>query len=196
MAKIAESLQRFVRPIAELKVDPGNARRHGERNLAAIKSSLADFGQQKPVVCLPDGTVIAGNGVLVSAMELGWSELAAVQFTEDDVAAIRAFAVADNRTAELAEWSADALTEALSRLRQQGWDVEQQLFLAAEDLTELIGAEAAAAAGGALDDLKPDDGVAKVVVEFPLGSEGDVRQALADLGTSLAGLEWKEDVSI
>ena len=103
MAKIAESIQRFARPIGELQEDPGNARKHGERNQASIKASLEDFGQQKPVVCLADGTVIAGNGVLAAARELGWAELAAVTFTDDDVAAIRAFAVADNRTAELAE---------------------------------------------------------------------------------------------
>lgn len=37
------------RAIADLRVDPENARAHDDRNLAAIKKSLEEFGQQKPI---------------------------------------------------------------------------------------------------------------------------------------------------
>jgi len=37
-------------PITDLHLDPANARRHSQRNLDAIMSSLARFGQQKPIV--------------------------------------------------------------------------------------------------------------------------------------------------
>ncbi|MGA1718738.1 MAG: ParB N-terminal domain-containing protein, partial [Aquiluna sp.] len=40
-------------PIAELDLDPANVRQHDEKNLAAIKSSLKRFGQQKPIVVDP-----------------------------------------------------------------------------------------------------------------------------------------------
>ena len=47
-----------------------------------------------------------------------------------------------------------------------------------------------------MDNKTDDNGIAKVTVQFPLGSEGDVRQALADLAAGLPGLEWKEDLSV
>jgi hypothetical protein len=62
VSKIAEALKPLTRPIDGLKLDPANARLHNERNLNAIKASLNKFGQQKPIVALPDGTVIAGTG--------------------------------------------------------------------------------------------------------------------------------------
>jgi ParB-like chromosome segregation protein Spo0J len=89
--------------VASLTSDPRNARLHGEQNLAAIAGSLRRFGQQKPIVVDAGGVVIAGNGTLAGAKQLGWTHVDAVRtkLTGDDA---RAFAIADNRTAELAEW--------------------------------------------------------------------------------------------
>jgi DNA modification methylase len=108
---IAEDLRSLVRPIATLREDPQNARRHDEKNVDAIKASLTTFGMRKPIVALKDGTVIAGNGTLRAATELGWTEIAVVTFEDEEKA--RAFAVADNRTAELAEWDDTVLVETL-----------------------------------------------------------------------------------
>ncbi len=50
-------------PLDSLKLDPANARAHGERNLEAIVASLQRFGQAEPlVVHAPTGRVIGGNG--------------------------------------------------------------------------------------------------------------------------------------
>lgn len=57
-------------PVASLRTDSKNARRHNERNIAAIKKSLEQFGQQKPIVIGRDGVVVAGNGTLVAAQSL------------------------------------------------------------------------------------------------------------------------------
>lgn len=57
--------------VASLLFDPANVRKHGERNLDAIKASLARFGQQKPIVVDGDGIVRAGNGTLIAAEQLG-----------------------------------------------------------------------------------------------------------------------------
>jgi len=66
-------------PIAELDLDPANVRQHDEKNLAAIKSSLKRFGQQKPIVVDPKGIVIAGNGTLTAARALGWDRIRIVR---------------------------------------------------------------------------------------------------------------------
>lgn len=100
--------------IAELMLDPANARLHDERNLAAIEASLLRFGQRKPVVIQRrkggDLMVRAGNGLVQVASKLGWLEVAAVIVDEDDQQAT-AYAIADNRTAELSEWDWQQLLE-------------------------------------------------------------------------------------
>ena len=89
------------RKISELKNDPANARKHSPRNLKAIRDSLDVFGQQKPIVVDARGVVIAGNGTLEAARDLGWDEID-VAVTDLDPAHAQAFGIADNRTAELA----------------------------------------------------------------------------------------------
>jgi DNA modification methylase len=106
---IAEPLRPLAFPIASLNPDPANARLHGDKNLAAIKSSLAQFGQRKPIVVQKSGMIVrAGNGTLQAAKALGWTEIAAVVLDDDNATAAQ-FAIADNRSAELAEWDPDAL---------------------------------------------------------------------------------------
>ncbi len=102
--------------VASLLFDPANVRKHGERNLDAIKASLARFGQQKPIVVDADGIVRAGNGTLMAAKALGWDEIEIVR-TNLRGSEATAYAIADNRTAELAEWDEAALAEQLAALQ-------------------------------------------------------------------------------
>ena len=116
------------RKIDELKNDPANARKHSPRNLKAIRDSLDVFGQQKPIVVDSRGVVIAGNGTLEAARELGWDDIA-VAVTDLDPAHAQAFGIADNRTAELAEWDTDVLGQLL-----EGMDSDLADILSIEDL--------------------------------------------------------------
>jgi len=116
------------RKIAELKNDPANARKHSPRNLKAIRDSLDVFGQQKPIVVDSRGVVIAGNGTLEAARELGWDEID-VAVTDLDPAHAQAFGIADNRTAELAEWDTDVLGQLL-----EGMDSNLADILSIDDL--------------------------------------------------------------
>jgi hypothetical protein len=103
--------------VDSLKFDDQNARKHPERNLEAIKASLSRFGQQKPIVALKDGTVIAGNGTFAAAKALGWTEIL-VAYTALEEKEARAFAIADNRSGELATWDDDILRSQLDRMSQ------------------------------------------------------------------------------
>lgn len=108
--------------VDELRLDPRNARLHPERNLTAIRASLERFGQQKPIVVKKDGTVVAGNGTLEVARQLGWTHVDVVR-TELDGKAAAAFAVADNRTGELSEWNVQELGAILSEMRNEGDEI-------------------------------------------------------------------------
>lgn len=111
-------------PLSTLTLDPQNARKHSERNLDAIKESLLRFGQRKPLV-VHRRVVIAGNGTLEAARSLGWEEIAVAEVPDDwDKETAKAYALADNRTAELAEWDESELAKQLVELEQNDWDIE------------------------------------------------------------------------
>lgn len=110
---IAEPLRDFAIPVDELTLDPRNARLHSRRNLDAIKDSLERFGQVEPLVVQKQGMIVrAGNGRLAVMRELGWTHAAVVVVDQADVEAV-AYAIASNRTAELAEWDYETLVAIL-----------------------------------------------------------------------------------
>lgn len=127
-------------PVETLTHDPANVRKHGDENLAAIKSSLTRFGQQKPIVVDSKGVVVAGNGTLSAAKALGWKTIKAVR-TNLTGAEATAFAIADNRTAELAEWDEASLHAQLAAIA-----IEDEELLAATGFDEKELAKLAAAA--------------------------------------------------
>ena len=102
--------------------DPSNARMHDEINIAAIKGSLAKFGQQKPIVITKNNVVVAGNGTLEAAKALGWTDINVVYSDLSGTEAI-AFAIADNRTAELGSWNKDILGKQLLGLSREGFGI-------------------------------------------------------------------------
>jgi site-specific DNA-methyltransferase (adenine-specific) len=114
--------------IAKLSLDPKNARKHSQRNLDAIAASLLKFGQRKPLV-VHRGVVLAGNGTLEAARSLGWTEIEVAEVPDDwDNDTAKAYALADNRTAELAEWDESELAKQLLELQDADWDITELGF--------------------------------------------------------------------
>jgi DNA modification methylase len=103
------------RSVKDLSSDPANARKHSDRNIESIMASLRRFGQQKPIVVDLSNVVRAGNGTLEAAKRLGWETIAVVQ-SDLTGADMSAYAIADNRTAELAEWDDEILKATLEGL--------------------------------------------------------------------------------
>lgn len=107
-----------------LEVDPKNARKHSERNINVIASSLESFGQRRPLV-IWGNTVIAGNGTLEAAKGLGWTDVFITRvpsdWTEDQA---RAYALADNRSSELGDWDSELLASQLIALADTGFEIE------------------------------------------------------------------------
>ena len=92
-----------LRPLAvamdALVLDPANARKHDQKNLDAIKGSLARFGQRVPLVVNSRNNVIEkGNGTFLAARELDWTHIAVVDVDDDPLDAA-GFSIADNRRA-------------------------------------------------------------------------------------------------
>ena len=123
--------------LATLSCDPSNARKHGEQNIATIVASLRRFGQQKPIVIDMSDVVRAGNGTLEAARSLGWTHIDCVRTDLKGSDAI-AYAIADNRTAELAEWDDDVLAATLNGLLADDRDLLDAAGFTESDLEELL----------------------------------------------------------
>jgi len=179
---ITPDLWRLAKPIDSFHHDPHNARLHPERNAAALRASLEQYGQMKPIVVQKQGMIIrAGNGLVEAARELGWEQVAAVVFEAEDLRAI-GFALADNRTAELSEWDPielSAMVDVLEDCDLIGWEPPELEALLGN--AEIVIPEDAGPAD-------PDDGVGDVVVEIRFSVE--IRdEALAAIKGALSSFD-------
>jgi DNA modification methylase len=125
--------------IDDLDLDSRNARKHDAKNLKAIADSLEQFGQRKPIVVW-GRTVVAGNGTMAAARTLGWTEIQIVRVPDDWSAdQVKAYALADNRSAELASWDEQVLASQLLELQQAEFDIELLGFeLPVDELQEVV----------------------------------------------------------
>ncbi len=76
--------------------------------------------------------MIAGNGTFAGAKALGWTEIECVVTTLDTLGKT-AYAIADNKTSELAEWDLEGLNLQLESLQELNFDITEIGFPALED---------------------------------------------------------------
>lgn len=134
MNNIHHSLQSLAINIDKLSFLEGNPR---QGDIEAVAKSYKQFGQRKPIVATTDHVVIAGNHQLAAARQLGWDEIAVV-ITDDDELTAKAFALADNRTAELGSYDDDLLADLLSEVSSVPELMDSTGFNE-DDLFDLIG---------------------------------------------------------
>lgn len=101
--------------ISEIREYEGNPR----KNKAAVEkvaASIAEFGWKQPVVVDRDMVIVAGHTRYLAAKSLGLETVPAVvadDLSEDE---IRAYRLADNKTAEFSSWDMDALLSELDAI--------------------------------------------------------------------------------
>lgn len=106
--------------IIEKKIDELTPYANNPRNntgaVDAVAASLQEFGWKQPVVIDKAGVIIAGHTRIKAAEKLGLETapcIIADDLTEEQV---RAYRLADNKTAELAGWDFDLLSEELTEI--------------------------------------------------------------------------------
>jgi len=175
---IPDELSPLLFPVADLHELPGNPRRG---DVEAVRRSYEAFGQRKPIVARKDAdgrcVVVAGNHQLKAARELGWEQIAVVWADDLTDNEAKAFALADNRVADLGSYDdADLLAmlqdaDDLSGTGYTDTDVDDLVRLLAFDPM------------GDIDDLLGEVGDLD-------GSEGNVTVRL-DLPAHL-GKQWND----
>ena len=89
-----------LRPVAELRAHPGNARVHGATQIEQIKASMQAFGFTNPLLVDEAGVLIAGHGRLEAAAALGIDKVPTIVVRHLSAAQKEALRLADNRIAE------------------------------------------------------------------------------------------------
>lgn len=150
-------------PVADLTPDPNNARRRDKRAIEALKKSIKQGGFRSTIIVQQnaEGELIirAGNGRCQAMRELGYEYIPALIYQEGDEEAI-AHAIADNRTAELAEWDFKALNENLALLEDSfslddlGWTEDERGEL---NIFTLDGQEDFPETATSSEEIDPDD---------------------------------------
>ena len=165
-ARVMTGIVTELRRIADLRPHPRNYRRHTDRQLALLRESLRIHGQQKPVVITPDGTILAGHGLVEAAKLEGWAEIACHVY---DGPYPEAFLAIDNRASDLAEDDEAALAELLRDLNAQdqlsaaGWEQDDMAELLARlEAQEKAGKEESFDAEGAMAEAEQQQGPTRV----------------------------------
>lgn len=93
-----------------------NNPRHNDGAVDAVANSIKEFGFKVPIIIDKNNVIVAGHTRLKAARKLGLTSvpcLIADDLTEDQ---IKAFRLADNKVAELAEWDFAKLEEELKNI--------------------------------------------------------------------------------
>jgi DNA modification methylase len=137
-----------MRPVDSVRPYPGNPRRN-DHAVEVVAKSVREFGFRQPIVVDADGVIVVGHTRYKAALKLGLSEVPAHVALDLTPAQAKAYRLADNRTASIAEWDDDKLVAELLALRDVGVDLDL-LGFPADELTEMLG-------GGVTLEGDPDD---------------------------------------
>ena len=132
---MSELLQIEWVPLDAVQLNQENPRLN-DAAVQPVMDSITRFGFRVPlVVNRRTGRIEAGNTRWKAAQRLGL-EAVPVVFADDDELTALSFALADNRTAEFAEWDEPALADLLQRLSQEGELVSSGF--STDDLKDLL----------------------------------------------------------
>lgn len=88
----------------------------------AVAESLRQFGVRQPIVVDEAGVIVCGHTRWKAALKLGFAQIPVHVAQDLTPEQIRAYRIADNKTAELADWDLKLLPLELAELQSAGID--------------------------------------------------------------------------
>ena len=82
----------------------------------AVANSIREFGFKNPIIVDAEGVIVAGHTRYKAAQALGLQQVPIIRADDLTPEQVRAFRLADNKTAELAEWDLPLLDIELDKL--------------------------------------------------------------------------------
>jgi DNA modification methylase len=114
-----------------------NNPRRNDHAVAAVAASIRAFGFRQPIVVDEDGIIVVGSTRYKAAQQLGLHQVPVHVATGLTPAQVKAYRLADNKTAELAEWDDTLLVQEIAQLQKLDFDIDV-LGFSAEELTKLF----------------------------------------------------------
>lgn len=102
-------------PLAKIKPYPNNPRVN-DGAVAFVANSIKEFGFRNPIVVDNAGVIIAGHTRLKAAKKLGLKEAPVIVADDLSDEQVKALRLADNKTAETAEWDLNLLDQEISEI--------------------------------------------------------------------------------
>jgi DNA modification methylase len=111
--------------------------RCNEGAVEAVAKSIREFGFRVPVIVDAADILIAGHTRLKAARKLGLAKVPVIRADDLTPEQVRAFRIADNKTAELAEWNMELLPLELKDLQAADYNLDL-LGFSADDLAKIL----------------------------------------------------------
>jgi ParB-like chromosome segregation protein Spo0J len=102
--------------VRNLRPNKRNARTHPKKQIKQITNSIRRFGWTYPILADENGTILAGHGRYLAALELGLSTVPVMTLASLSETEKRALALADNKVALNAGWDRELLARELGEL--------------------------------------------------------------------------------
>jgi len=110
-----------LRPLSAIKPYEKNPR-HNDAAVEAVAESIRRFGFRQPIVVDAGGVIVCGHTRWKAAQKLGLVRVPVHVAKDLTPEQIRAYRIADNKTAELSEWNLDLLPLELAELKDADFD--------------------------------------------------------------------------
>ncbi len=111
-----------IRSTEDIRPYPANPRMN-DGAVDAVASSIREFGFRQPIVVDEAGTIIVGHTRWKAAQKLGLEKVPVHVATDLSAAQIKAYRIADNQTAQLADWDVELLPIELAELETLDFDL-------------------------------------------------------------------------
>ena len=115
-------MQIVEKKVTELKAYEKNPRKN-DNAVAPVAESIKEFGFKVPIIVDKDNVIVAGHTRLRAAKKLGMKTVPCIVADDLTPDQIKAFRVADNSSAQIAEWDLSLLNDELTDL-----DFDMSLF--------------------------------------------------------------------
>ena len=111
-----------MRPIGDIRPYENNPRLNDDA-VDAVVESIRQFGFRQPIVVDTEGVIICGHTRWKAAQKLDLEKVPVHVAKDLTPEQIKAYRIADNKTAEMAEWNYDLLPIELSQLQDMDFDL-------------------------------------------------------------------------
>ena len=110
------------RPLSEIQPYERNPR-HNDAAINAVGRSISEFGFRQPIVVDTEDVIVVGDTRYKAAVKLKLETVPVHVATDLTPEQIRAYRIADNKTADLSTWDLDLLPAELAALKAEDFDL-------------------------------------------------------------------------